>query len=220
MVHSIHLLLGKLCVCVHTCAQQRQCCLHSTFYANTAILLWTSQCPQMWLHDGSTLSAEWLAGRAQCSTGSETSFRNPTCHWGWVQAGGLPVTHHCCWDSVSSETFVLGSGEGGRLFLSSSSCCLRTSSSSNWGRTPWCPAEPQTLPLLRKRFQVSPIWVFYIGSHRTTWSSDILSKSSLRSQELRLQPGATGNQGLRDEADPLYGLAGSLQLCVALGHWV
>lgn len=44
---------------------------------------------------------------------------------------GRAGTHHCCWDSVSSETFVLGSGEGGRLFLSSSSCCLRTSSSSN-----------------------------------------------------------------------------------------
>ena len=168
-----------VCVCTHACTAK------SAVYI--PLSLPTQQCNYGQVSGlkcdcmGSTLSAEWLTERAQHSTSLETCSLNPTCHWSWVQAGGLPVTHHCCWDSVSSETFVLGSGDGGRLFLSSSSCCLRTSSSSNWGRTPWCLAEPQTLPLLRKGLQVSPICVFYTGSHRMTWSFDILSRSSFRS---------------------------------------
>nr|KAF6341471.1 hypothetical protein mMyoMyo1_011893 [Myotis myotis] len=62
-----------------------------------------------------------------------SAIRGDPCSAGkpfWETCSPFEVSH-CCWDSVSSETFVLGSGEGGRLFLSSSSCCLRTSSSSN-----------------------------------------------------------------------------------------
>lgn len=133
-----------------------------------------------------------------------------------LQPCRLPVTHHCCWDSVSSEAFVLGSGEGGRLFLSSSSCCLRTSSNSNWRQTRSCSAEPQTLLLLRKEFlrnpDSSPASVFY-PVHTGQAEGLTPSKTTLGSQELQLKPWTRGTD-LSDDAGLRHGFVCSL------GHWV
>lgn len=183
VVHSIHLLLGS-CVCVYT-RVLRQCCLHSTFYANTYYCGQVSvlKCDCI---NGSTLSAEWLAGRAQCSTGSESELPQPHLSLRLGAGRRAAVTHHCCWDS-SLGNLRARLGEGGRSSSPLPLAVWRTSSSSNWGENTVMSAGAPNSASFKETVPGEPyLSVLHWITHRADLELWHTSKSSLRSQELRL----------------------------------